>query len=83
MENTKNNIPAFPRVAFDEQGTITSDFPEYNGMNLLDYHASKFMQVYLAEHLKALSENRNSFTVSDMVESSYIIAKEMLKQREL
>ena len=76
MENTEkpNNLYAF---------ACTNENEIQEGMTLLDYHASKFMQVYLAEHLKALSENRNSFTVSDMVESSYIIAKEMLKQREL
>lgn len=76
MENKPNNPFAFP-------AEVGSRDALQNGMTLRDYHASKFMQVYLSEHLKALSENRCYFSISDMVESSYIIAKEMLKQREL
>jgi len=77
-ENKKAENPqAFPQ-SWMQNGT-TDNWE--NGMTILDYHVSKLMQVYLAEHLKALSENRSQFTIKDMVESSYIIAEEILKQR--
>jgi len=84
MENTKpNNPPAFPRTAFNEKGDITTWDKEFEGMTLRDYFANSIMQSYIKEHLELLRENKVGYTVSDMAESSYLIADAMLKQREL
>lgn len=80
MQNKEQtNIQAFPQN-WEKDGT-TENWE--NGMNLLDYHASKFMQIYLNQHLTMLHSGGVGFTVPDMVESSYLIAREMIKQREL
>ena len=54
-----------------------------HGMTLRDYFANSIMQSYVKEHLELLRENKFGYTVSDMAESSYLIADAMLKQREL
>jgi len=75
MENTKPNNPsAFPNESNDV---------DYKGMTLRDYFANSIMQSYIKEHLELLRENKFGYTVSDMAESSYLIADAMLKQREL
>ena len=38
------NQPAFPRVAFDKTGELTTDFPEFNGMTIRTQLAAMAMQ---------------------------------------
>lgn len=46
MDN--KDIPAFPRVGFDKEGTITSDFPDFNGLSKREYFAALVLQGILA-----------------------------------
>jgi len=86
-ENKPENPNAFPSKEIDFNASFVNERTIYNnehtGMTLLDYNVSKLMQVYLSNHLKMLHTGGVGFTVSDMVDSSYLIAKEILKQREL
>jgi len=78
MENTKPNNPqAFPSDVHLEYGKVQK------GMTLRDYFANSAMQSYIKEHLELLRENKFGYSVDSIVESSYLFADAMLKQREL
>jgi len=83
-ENKKPENPsAFPVSGYAvERGMYNLD-KDIQGMTLRDYFANSIMQSYVKEHLELLRENKFGYTVSDMAESSYLIADAMLKQREL
>ena len=59
------------------------DTIENDGMDLRDYFANSVLQSYIKEHLELLRENKFGYSVDSIVDSCYVIADAMLKQREL
>ena len=88
MENKKPNNPiAFPRTAFDKNGQLTTQYPEYEGMTLRDYFANSAMQGMFNETILKWSDDVVKSTDKSrsqwFAEQAYNFADAMLKQREL
>ncbi len=76
------NPSAFPITATEQSFFNQNPLMPETGMTLRDYFAAKAMQAYLSNHLALKMEDREGWAVRDMVDSSFVIADEMLKQRE-
>jgi hypothetical protein len=84
MENQKPNNPhAFPRIAFDQKGDITTWDGEFQGMTLRDYFANSAMQVILKHKIEKGGLLSSGFAEHCVTEMAYDTADAMLKQREL
>ena len=87
MENKKPNNPiAFPRTAFDKNGQLTTQYPEYEGMTLRDYFANSAMQSMISKYGKPSEyhwQNNTKDGKPQLAKECYDIADAMLKQREL
>lgn len=44
MLTNNGNLPAYPRTAFNKEGLITSDDPEFNGLTKLEAFTKAAMQ---------------------------------------
>jgi hypothetical protein len=81
MENGKKPINA--RTAFDNNGTITSDFNEYFGLTKREYFAGLAMQSMLSNPSTGTSINGQRYIDPVLVAKGSIqFADELLKQLE-
>ena len=83
QETKPNNQNAFPTMEHGFYRTGCATVSTYEGMTLRDYFAAKAMQSILSAGLKIKNENEVLTAYYYVAKNAYLIADEMLKQREL